>query len=161
MESLPACLSEIEALGQLSWAETVPQLEPGRRFGLDRQALLRMDELGVLKVLTARSEAGELLGYISWVLQFDLEDFGALIAEQGSWYVAPGSWGVAWKLFMASLEVLRELGVRHAYPHQRTIGRSAGLARFFERLGARPIKIVWSLDLQPQLQPTAVQKDLA
>jgi len=125
----------------------VPELEPGRRFGLDLVALAQMDNLGVLKIITAR-RGSELVGYISWVLQFDLESFGTLIAQQGSWYVKPGVWGAGWKLQLQSWELLRQLGVKWAYPHQRTLGRSAGVGRWFERAGCKPVMIVWARNLE-------------
>ena len=125
----------------------MPELEPRRVFGLDLQVLAQMDAMGVLKIWTARRNA-RLVGYISWVLQFDLESFGTLIAEQGSWYAEPEAWGAGWKLMVHSIQELRQLGVRHAYLHQRTLGRSAGAGRWFERLGAKPIKITWALDLE-------------
>lgn len=146
-ESWSECADEIVVLAEASWDETVPGLEPERRFDLDREAFAAMDRAGVLVIVTARGLDSSLLGYCSWVLQFDLESRGALIAQQGSWHAAAGCWGVGWKVFQASLVVLRQLGVQRCYPHKRATGRSAGADRFFKRLGGVAVMTVYSIEL--------------
>jgi hypothetical protein len=149
LETWSECGSECEVLGALSFEETVPEVEPGRVYELDRVQFEQLDRVGMLKIITARDSESQMLGYISWTLQFDPESRGRLIAMQGPMYVKPGTWGVAWKIFMASLEILREYNVRWSYPHTRHAGRQ-GMERFLRRLGARPAYTVWALQLGPR-----------
>jgi hypothetical protein len=102
-------------------------------------------DAGVLRVYTAR-RGSKLIGYLTWQVAKDLESRDLLVAFQGAFFVAPGNWGVAQRLFLHSLADLKIAGVRCLFPHHRLQGRGAKIGRFFMRWGAKPAKqeyILW------------------
>lgn len=120
-------------------------VEPRRRFALDAERLTAASAAGALLVYTAR-RGSKLIGYLTWQPSWDVESRGLLVAFQGAWFVAPGNWGVAHKLFLHSLADMKLLGIRCCFPHHRLAGRGRGLAKFFLRWGAKPMKqeyILW------------------
>lgn len=123
---------------QLAWAE-VREVEPnGRKFEPDVQSILTNEALGVFKILVAR-KAGRMIGYLSWMIDFDMESYGTLIVNQTAWYVAPGHHGVADKMFNWATEEFRRLGVKFVYWHHTENGRGKTLGRYFKRKGAELI----------------------
>lgn len=135
---------EMKPHGERHYAEVDDGLEPKRRFRLDEKLIGQLDEVGALKVIIARKH-GKLIGYFTWTVSLDLESQGLLIAQQGAWYVAPGNWGVAAKMFDAAIVMLKACGVQCIYPHHRTRGRGAQIGRFFKRRGAAHIQHTYSL----------------
>jgi hypothetical protein len=88
-----------------------------------------------------------------WQVSKDVESAGATFAEHGPWFVRPqfARLKLGQKLFDASLDDLRTLDVRTAYPHHRLHGRGAKLGAFFRRRGAKEIQRTYSLSLtEPQ-----------
>jgi hypothetical protein len=114
------------------------EVEWGQRpYGPDYNSAVALEKLGVLKVLTARRD-GELVGFLVWTVDFDLESYGTLIANQGAWYVKPGNPLVAHKMFDRFIQELRQIGVKFVYLTHSVRGRGSELGRFFLRKGAVP-----------------------
>lgn len=106
-----------------------------RPYGPDWHALICNEEVGTLKILVARKD-GEMVGYMCWMLDFDIEAKGVLVAQQGSWFVKRGSFGVALRMFDWALKQFEHYGVQFVYLHNAERGRGKTLGRFFERRGA-------------------------
>ena len=133
----------INELAEIHASEVEPTSP--RRFKVDAQRMAVGCRLGLIRIYTARID-GELAGYCSWNLSWDLESEGLPIATQGAWFVKPGApWGLAAKLFMESLEGLRGIGIQCVFPHHRVQGRGAQLGKFFTRLGAVRIQETYML----------------
>jgi hypothetical protein len=143
-EALASCKKEAALLALEHFAEVEAGVEPRRAHCVDWEGMEKAEAAGALRVYTAR-KGGELVGYITWTLACDLESKGLLVAQQGAWFVAPGAALAGWKLFMGSLRDLKSRGVKLVIPHHRLQGRGRGLARWFERLGAKPLQMNYSL----------------
>jgi hypothetical protein len=147
-ESFSAILAEVSDLAKRHWDEIGGvELEPQRPFDLDLGQMIYLDKIGNMRVYTARISS-KLVGYCSWTLAYDCESKGLLIANQGAWYCEPKS-GAGLRLFKFSINDLRKLGVRCIYPHHHLMGRGADLHNWFNRLGAKPMQVVYSLWIGP------------
>lgn len=124
--------------------EVEPEGSP-RKIKLDVVRIVQADRLGFVRWFTLRVD-GEIMGYCSWNLNWDLESEGLPIATQGAWFVGEGApWGGAAKLFIVSLDELKKVGIQCVYPHHRLQGRGMKLGRFFQSLGAVPIQQTYML----------------
>lgn len=117
-----------------------------RPYGPDWHSLAANEKVGSLKMIIARKD-GEMIGYMCWMLDFDIEAFGVLIAQQGAWYVRPGNYGVALRMFDWAMQKFRELGVQFVYLHNAERGRGQTLGKFFLRRGAVHTSNVYTLKL--------------
>jgi hypothetical protein len=143
-EPFEAMWPAIEEMVVAHAKEVEPEGSP-RPFRLDIERMVAADRLGFIRWFTLRVD-GELKGYCSWNLSWDLESEGLPIATQGAWYVGEGGpWGGAAKLFMVSLDELKKVGVQCVFPHHRLQGRGMRLGRFFQSLGAVPIQQTYML----------------
>jgi len=144
VEPFRAIWPEVDELGREHFAEVDGGVEARRYYRLDEEAMRRMCESGVLRILTARAEE-KLVGYLTWQISLDVEAKNLLIAQQGAWFVRPGYPKAAFQLFEHSVRYLRTLGVQCIFPHHRLQGRGQRLSRFFCRRGAKPIQQTYSL----------------
>jgi len=147
-ESFLAIAGELSSLAIAHFEEVDGGVEPRRRLALDLATLSKMDQLGAMRVYTARAgEAKTLVGYCTWNVEFDVESYGLLIARQGAWYVSPKAPGAGLRLFKFALADLKRAGVKCTFPHHRLQGRGteARLGAWFRRLGAKPIQLDYSL----------------
>jgi hypothetical protein len=105
-----------------------------------------MNASGRLRICSARVD-GRLAGYCMWTVTEDVESKGMLIAEHGPWFVRKefAHLHLGRKLFDSSVEDLRSIGVKNAFPHHRVQGRGAKLAAFFKRRGAVETQRTYSL----------------
>ena len=143
-EPFEACWPAVEHLIMAHAREVEPEQSP-RTVKVDVPRMIQADRLGFIRCFTLRVD-GELRGYCSWNLSWDLESEGLPIATQGAWYVGEGApWGAAAKLFMVSLDELKKIGVQCVFPHHRMQGRGVRLGRFFQSLGAVPIQQTYML----------------
>lgn len=141
---------EADALVATHFGEVAGDLEPHRPYKLDSDVLKQACDIGLMKIMTARAD-GRLVGYLTWNVHLDPESAGLLVAYQGGWYVAdePGlaKLGLGLKLYRRSVEELKKLGVKYAFPHHRNRGRGAKLGMLFRRLGAVEVQTGYSLYL--------------
>lgn len=145
LEAFDTMWGEAEALANAHFAEVDGGVESRRKFNLQLGTMRSLENLGSLIVMCARLKPeGRLIGYFTWQIAEDVES-GLLAAWQGAWYVEPGHWGVARAMLHKSIPCLRERGVQIAFPHHRLQGRGQAIGRAFERLGAKPIQITYSL----------------
>jgi len=122
---------ELEVLA----AEEQVEVQEIRPFRPDWKSMITLNESGIFRVLVARVN-GEMIGYFSWLLDFDLESRGTLIANQSTWYVKPRHAVVAVRMLDMALEEIRKAGVEFTYLHHTVTGRGSNLGRLFERRGA-------------------------
>jgi hypothetical protein len=143
-EAFEAIWPAIEPMVMAHAREVEPKSSP-RPVKLDVLRLTQADRLGYVRWFTLRVD-GEIRGYCSWNLNWDLESEGLPIATQGAWYVGEGApWGGAAKLFMVSLDDLKKIGIQCVFPHHRLQGRGVKLGKFFQSLGAIPIQQTYQL----------------
>lgn len=112
------------------------EIEEQRPFRPDWNSMKVLNEQGIFQVLVARVD-GRAVGYFTWLLDFDLESKGTLIANQSAWFVEKGHPIVAVRMFDRALEELRKVGAEFVYLHHGIKGRGASLGRLFERRGAQ------------------------
>jgi hypothetical protein len=108
--------------------------------------MMVLEAFGTFKILIARKD-GEIVGYMVWLVDFDIEAYGTLIAQQGAWYVKPGSFRVAARMFDWAANELRRLGVKFFYLHNSERGRGKTLGKFYERRGAKHTNNTYTLRL--------------
>jgi len=133
LERFADCWNE----GALLVRAEVKEVEPnGRTFNPDINSILTNEVLGTFKILVARKN-GRMIGYLSWMVDFDIESYGTLIANQTAWYVEPGHFGVADKMFDWATAHFKEIGVKYVYWHHTLNGRGKTIGKYFERKGAK------------------------
>lgn len=135
---------EAKPLAEAHSAEVDSGVEPRRPFKVWEWGFKASQDAGALRVFALRKD-GQLVGYLTWQISLDMESEGLIIAQQGAWYVAPGHAKGARKLFTESVATLRQMGVKHIFPHHRTQGRGDSLGRFFKRQGAKKIQHTFSM----------------
>ena len=112
------------------------EMEVGwRPYCPDWEGLILVEQGGTYKTLVARRD-GEMIGYLCWMIDFDLEAKGTLIVHQCAWYVRPGNFSVAARMFAWAKAEWRRLGVKFVYLHNAERGRGKSLGKFFEKKGA-------------------------
>jgi hypothetical protein len=139
---------EVQALAAAHFQEVDGGVEPKRPFQLDADLMRYGSKCGNLRIYTARVD-GQLAGYCTWNVQYDVESRGLFIATQGAWYTDPcfSANGLGLRLFKWSLKELKSLGVQCVFPHHRMQGRGTDerLGRWLCRQGAKLIKKEYSL----------------
>jgi hypothetical protein len=116
--------------------------EPRRPFKMDSTLMLAAEATGALRIWTARLE-GNLVAYITWMVQYDCESEGLLIALMGGWFALPG-YDAGRTVWRHSIAALRAEGVQAAYAHHRFLGRGSVLGKYFEREGGKPIHTTYA-----------------
>lgn len=137
---------ELEELAR----EEHKEMEVGwRPFGPDWESIFAMQRMGTFHILTARKGyQGELVGYLTWMLDFDTESYGTLIVHQCAWFVKKGNFRVAVRMFDWARDEWERLGVRFAYLHNTEFGRGKTLGKFFEKRGAVHVSNTYALRLR-------------
>ena len=137
---------EIDALFAEHFNEVEGDLATNRPYKLDEPIMRQMNAAGMLRIVTARVD-GILAGYCMWQVSKDVESTGMLIAQHGPWFVRKeyAHLMLGQKLFDASLDDLRAIGVKNAFPHHRLNGRGKKLGAFFKRRGAVETQHTYSL----------------
>jgi hypothetical protein len=123
---------ELDMLGKEEWIEVESKW---RRYGPDWDSMKALNGAGIFQVLTARVD-GKLIGYLTWLVDFDIESKGTLVVHQTAWYVEPGHPIVGAKMFDTAVEEFKRIGVEFAYLHHPERGRGNTLGRFFIKKGA-------------------------
>jgi hypothetical protein len=131
-EKVSATWEELERLA----LQEQDEIEEQRTFRPDWKSMSVLNEQGIFQVLVARVD-GKMVGYFTWLLDFDLESRGTLIANQTAWFVEKGHPIVAVRMLDRAIMELKKIGVQFVYFHHGVIGRGASLGRLFERKGAR------------------------
>ena len=132
LEKVKDVWQEAEKLAAAEYKE----IEDRRSPTPDWKSIIGLNDVGMFQALIARVD-GRMIGYFTWMVDFDLESKGTLIANQTMWYIEPGhSAVVASKMFDMAVQCFEKLGVRYAYLHHTLKGRGAKLRRFYERKGA-------------------------
>lgn len=125
-------LEEIRKLAELEHEE----IKEERKLEADWKTMQIINEKGNFRVLVARVD-GEMVGYLSFFIDFDLESYGTLIVNQAAWFVKKGYPVVAVRMYEKAMEEFKRMGVKFVYLHHTIHGRGAKLGRFFEKKGAR------------------------
>jgi hypothetical protein len=142
-ESIRESWQDFERLALQEQAEISEQ----RPFRPDWESMQALNEKGIFQVLVARID-GNVVGYFTWLLDFDLESKGTLIANQLAWYVEPGHPIIAVRMLDRAIEELKKIGCEFVYFHHTVHGRGASLGRLFERKGAELLGYNYVLKLK-------------
>jgi hypothetical protein len=143
LEKVEDVWEEAEKLAAAEYTE----IEERRRWGPDWKSIIGLNNAGVFQALIARVD-GRMIGYFTWLLDFDIESKGTLIANQTMWYVEPGHPRAANMLFDAAVQQFKKAGVEYAYLHHTVKGRGARLGRFFERKNAELLGFNYVLNVK-------------
>src|SRR5262249_9094098 len=109
-------------------------------------------EQGIFQVLVARID-GKAIGYFTWLLDFDMESKGTLIANQSAWFVEPRHPIVAVRMLDRAIVEFKKAGIDYVYLHHGIKGRGSNLGRLFERRGAELLSHNYLLKLKPPREP--------
>lgn len=129
------------------------EIEEQRPFRPDWQSLTALNNTGVFQVMTARVD-DRMVGYFSWLLDFDMESKGTLIVNQMAWFVEKGHPIVAVRMFDRAMSEFKRIGVEYAYLHHTVKGRGAALGRLFERRGAKLLGYNYIVALKEEKERT-------
>lgn len=145
-EKWPSLWPDIDRLGAKHFGEVEGDLAINRPYRLDEPAMRAASADGRLLIFSARVD-GILAGYCMWNITTDVESAGLRIALHGPWFSDEKfkHLRLGQKLFDASIEELKSLGVKNAFPHHRLHGRGAKIGAFFKRRGAVEIQRTYSL----------------
>ena len=126
-----------EPFARLHFDEVEGELARKRPFGPVIETWAKLDEIGVLKIVTAHIR-GALVGYCMWTVSPDIKSFGTMKAEQGPIYVddAAAPFGLGYKMLKFSIAGLHKMGVKLFFLHHKVRGRGKRLWMWFKRLGA-------------------------
>lgn len=127
------------------------EIEEERPFRPDWKSMRILNEAGTFQILTARVD-NKMVGYFTWLLDFDIESKGTLIASQAAWFVEKGYPIVAVKMLDRAISEFKKMGVEFAYLHHGIKGRGANLGRLFERKGARLLSHNYVIALKPRTE---------
>jgi len=110
-----------------------------------------IENAGNLVCACAREDS-KLVGYLIWYLSPDLTDRISRIATQGAWYVEPAhrAHSTGERLLKVTLQHMREIGVKRAFPHFWAVGsiHDAGMDKLLRRLGGKKTEVVYLIDLE-------------
>jgi hypothetical protein len=134
---------ELDALGAAEYIE----VEDERRRVPDWDSMKALNSAGIFQVLTARVD-GRMVGYFSWLIDFDMESKGTLIVNQTAWYVEPGHPIIGVKMFDRAIEEFKRVGVEFAYLHHTVHGRGASIGRLFTKRGAELLGHTYKLKVK-------------
>lgn len=132
-ESLPECAAEIGPLWQRHYDEKVDDrsLTP---FDPDWERYALLDQIGKLLILTARDEAGALVGYLMAFVDTHLHFKGTTFATVDVFWLAPEHRGgrTALRMLKASEELFRFAGAQIVVQHE---WHAKGQGRLLSHLG--------------------------
>jgi|SRR5580658_3630010 GNAT superfamily N-acetyltransferase len=136
--------------GQELFAEH--EAETGVRLqDIDIDLVRLLDKMGMALFLVARS-AGQMVGYITYIIGPSLEKKGERLAEQKPFFVRKGYRGfgaIGPKLHARAKEILRDRGVNHILMRAGTRGVGDRQRVLFEREGAVYMGDLYYLTLEP------------
>lgn len=112
------------------------EIDEERPLEADWRTMQIINEKGNFRVLVARVN-GEMVGYLSFFVDFDIESYGTLIVNQSAWFVKKGYPIVGLRMYDRAIEEFKKMGVKFVYLHHTIHGRGAKLGKFFERKGAK------------------------
>ena len=137
---------EAEPLARAHFYEVDNGVDDRRTFGPKAEVMADMHQRGIMRVIGARLD-GKLVGYCTWNVLPDIESWGTPMAMQGAWYADPKAkaFAVGHRMFKASTELLKKLGVQYVFPHHRLQGRGEAIGHYFEKLGGKPIQLSYFL----------------
>jgi hypothetical protein len=108
--------------------------------------LSRLDDLGALQCLTARSN-GRMFGYLMSVVAPSLDSPDVIQAEHTIFYASPEIGGLGMKLQRAALDALKAQGVNEVIMRAGHRGSGPRLGTFYRRLGAEEFGQLYRLEL--------------
>jgi GNAT superfamily N-acetyltransferase len=109
--------------------------------------LARLDDVGALQFLTARSN-GRMFGYLMTVVAPSLDSPDVLEAQHTIFFASPVVRNLGMRLQRAALEFLRERGVGEVIMRAGHRGSGPRLGAFYRRLGAEEFGQLYRLELE-------------
>jgi L-amino acid N-acyltransferase YncA len=106
----------------------------------------KLDELGALQVMTARSN-GRIFGYLLSVICPALDRADKIVAVHTAFYGSPLFKGLGMKLQRAALEALKARGVQEVQMRAGHRGAGPRLGTFYQRLGAEQFGQLYRLEM--------------
>lgn len=127
---------EALALGEAHFHEASVELPDCYQYDPNVELLYRLAQTNAQRSWSVR-EGGRLVGYLLFFLYPDIQSAEVLVADQGPWYVRPGTRGlVGLKMLKRAVADLKADGVRVINLCHPVVGRGAKLGLAFARMGA-------------------------
>lgn len=107
----------------------------------DFEMYVKMEEIGFLRVYTARDSKGALFGYALYFVRYNLHYKASLQAHQDIIYIHPKHRGTGAKLIVWADNDLRREGVQAVYHHVKAAHNFGPL---LERMGYALIDLIYA-----------------
>jgi GNAT superfamily N-acetyltransferase len=107
----------------------------------DFDTYLRMDEMGFLRVFTARDSKGALYGYAVYFVRHNIHYKASLQAQQDILYVHPKHRGTGAKLIVWADNELRREGVQAVYHHVKA---AHNFGTLLVRMGYQLVDLIYA-----------------
>ena len=137
-ETVLGILPEILPLLEANFSETEEYIS---KLNPDLSLYFKLAKSDMYYVFTARTDEGELVGYIGMLVQPALHDKDTITATNDIWYVSPKHRGkfTGLRLIKYAESELRPIGVNYIFLHTKVINDLAGMLK---RVGYSPHEIV-------------------
>lgn len=107
----------------------------------DREAYFKIEEMGNLRVFTARDEEKNLIGYIVYFIRYNAHYKDSLQAVQDVLFVDPAKRGFGMSFIAWCDEQLRSEGVQVAYHH---IKEKHNFGHMLEKMGYELVDLIYA-----------------
>jgi hypothetical protein len=136
-----------DAKGLIESHATVVEDAPEDAWTKNYDLMFKMEELGSLQVLVARSN-GRVFGYLLTVIGPSMEANDRTTATHTAFYASPDFPGVGRKLKLAAHDILRDKGVHEVMLRAGVRGDGPRLGSLYRRLGAVDHGQLFKIELQ-------------
>ena len=109
--------------------------------------LEKLDEIGALQIMTARSN-GRMFGYLVSLISPSLKDRHIHDAMHTFFYASPQIRGVGMKLQRAAIDALRKRGIGQLFMRAGVVGDGHRMGAVYRRMGCQDMGSLHALDLR-------------
>jgi hypothetical protein len=136
-----------EAIPLFKEHAVVTDRSPDAYLFVNTPLLRKLDELGALQIITARSN-GRLFGYLMSIVAPSLETRDKLVAHHTAFFASPQIRNLGLKLQTVAAETLKFRGVSEVQMRAGIRGAGPRLGTFYRRMGAEDFGQLYRLSLE-------------
>lgn len=140
-EPYARCMDEVMALAAEHWVEVEWEAER-MPLRVNQGVYLKADEVGILRTIVARDDAGSVCGYTMWFILENPKSVGTIIAQCEALYVDPEYRGhmLGPRLMSAAEAILKPLGVKAM---GICVKNKADFGPMLKRVDFEPVETAW------------------